>query len=595
MQVKALLLFGLFMSLEFSAFAQDELVEKTTSNVLKCIEKGTEANLLLEVEGNPVQFIDVSFSVLGPYVSPIVACNRWLSELTDDLDLTDDVASLTYRNVYSGNRSREAHFFGNTRDKFYKSCQKSAFCKVNFPYSLFEPRYFFLSKDQKLPDQCFTPPKKSSNEKNVDIAKVDATKWDQLENLKIGFNPQTSFIQDILDSNLLNQPVSFVSTMSLSSTALKRVKSVIKEKPGHKVFVIFNMGVDIQSSQLTEALELADDQVFLVPQFRHPEATSSFHIKAASSLSSPQVLWTSSNLRSEKPTQYVDLNFSFQNLDISRSLNNLFLQEISSTCTKLEYLECPISADHSSLLVTGFRIRSVIQRTCAEFYADKSIQNLLTSTWPEPKYIRSGTESIEALVSKKIESAKSSVLLVSHRFSNQDIALHLDAAAKRGVNTALFARNITHWPDKGVRVYMPDELPYAPFGHSKALVIDNRWALVSSGNFTENGLSSAGEISFVTEDPRIITAIERYARMLSLHGSGGSSFFMSKLTGDEERYPSWLLPPVVWDVDFDPTATESPPAQAMLRGLTPSEMACTQRVPPSLFYTNESFRDLCPL
>lgn len=593
MLLKVLVLSSLLF-LDDHVMAQTKQVETDVQTSLRCVEDGANTFLTLETKTGPISFIDLTFNELGTFVPSIISCNRWLQELALNLDLKENTSTIGFRHVYSGSRKAQAYFIGGTQTVFYQHCKQSMFCKLRFPYSLFEPRAYFVEKSRKLPNQCFEPRSLDQATETVKIDDVENTKWNRLEDLTVGFSPRSTYVQDIISSGLLSHKISFVSSMSLSTRSLSRLQMELKKNPGNKLFLMFDLGMDIYNTSLSEVLDMDGDQIYLVPFYRHPGMNAPFHIKMASSLSSSRVLWTSSNLRNEDATQQTDFAMDFRQSDISSSINKFFLEELRSVCSNLQYAECPLQADTALGKGRSFQIRSAIQRTCAEFHNNLDIQKWLATNFPQQKYIRSGNASLKSFVASAIDGAESDVLVLTSQFSNEVVSQSLESAQKRGLEVNMFTTSISTWP-KDVKVFLPDnDRAFAPWVHTKALVIDQKWALVSSGNFTENGLNSAGEIAFVTEDPRIVTALYRYARSMSLHGSGGSSFFMKEYPGDLERNPTWLSQPVVWNSEIKSSKQMEPlPTTSVFRALTPDEIRCFSDLPPSLFYLDDSKANLC--
>jgi hypothetical protein len=589
------LVFALFLR-GAGVFAQHPDIESRSISVgeLRCSDDAFTSQLIMNQSAVEVTFIDFRFDVLGPYLSPQLACNRWLVEIAAHPRFIQVSKSLQFRHLYSGSNKNEAHLVGEAQTVVYDLCQRSMFCKISFPYQLFRPLSLLQkSKNARLPPICYEQPVTKKVDPLLDPQEEKSRLWKDLDELDIWMTPMTTFVDKFIDEGFPSQQVSFVSSLTVSVSALRRIKPILKAKPSHKMFVIFETGFDIASPAMKELLDLADDQLILFPYFATSRDVGLFHVKAATGLSNSKVLWTSANFRSNAPSKLVDLGLAFSNAEISASITNYYFDAIDSSCKNIEYLDCPVAALPRFERALGHQIKSITQKACAEFYGNALIRQRRDLPTPKKMYFVPGEVSMEAMISKSIAESTKQVTVLSHQFSNEAVANSLFESASLGRLIDVFSGSFSKRILSPVKSYTPRDRPFAPIGHSKLAVFDSQRTLMGSGNFTENGLNSSGEMFLMTEDERVAIASLRMGRALALQGEQASSYFMSPIPGDQERSPEWLPEPKVWNSNFVPSKEGTDINDSVFRSLSVEEVECFAKFPPSLFYLEDSFKVLC--
>jgi phosphatidylserine/phosphatidylglycerophosphate/cardiolipin synthase-like enzyme len=148
---------------------------------------------------------------------------------------------------------------------------------------------------------------------------------------------------------------------------------------------------------------------------------------------------------------------------------------------------------------------------------------------------RTTRAAIEELI---VEAAKS-ILVTAYTFDDPRISTLLATRAEEGVRVEVYldkdqflndkysrdARQSVHdrLIDAGARVHLLDTQPDATF-HVKALIADNRKAVIGSANITTRGLDRNTEVGLLLEGPTVAhlaTAVNLNLRQLQ-NGRGGA-------------------------------------------------------------------------
>ena len=163
---------------------------------------------------------------------------------------------------------------------------------------------------------------------------------------------------------------------------------------------------------------------------------------------------------------------------------------------------------------------------------------------------RTTRAAIEELI---VEAAKS-ILVTAYTFDDPRISTLLATRAEEGVRVEVYldkdqflndkysrvARQSVHdrLIDAGARVHLLDTQPDATF-HVKALIADNRKAVIGSANITTRGLDRNTEIGLLLEGPTVAhlaTAVKLNLRQIQ--NERGCSMRLARLDG--EPFPLFL-------------------------------------------------------
>lgn len=139
--------------------------------------------------------------------------------------------------------------------------------------------------------------------------------------------------------------------------------------------------------------------------------------------------------------------------------------------------------------------------------------------WTGPESRRSGARDTAVVLASLFLRARTSVLLAGFAFDHaSEVLSPLHGALLRGVSCRIFADQSLaegflrdHWPFgppfPEVYGFAPERGVFASL-HAKCVVVDGRWALVTSANFTDRGQTRNIEVGVLLDDGRLAATLE---------------------------------------------------------------------------------------
>lgn len=139
--------------------------------------------------------------------------------------------------------------------------------------------------------------------------------------------------------------------------------------------------------------------------------------------------------------------------------------------------------------------------------------------WTGPEARQSGARDTAVVLTELFGRASSTVLLAGFAFDHASEVLRpLSEALRRGVTCRLYADSglagrflEEHWPFgppfPEVFGFVPEEGVFASL-HAKCVVVDGRWVLVTSANFTDRGQTRNLEVGVLLDDAGLARALE---------------------------------------------------------------------------------------
>ena len=141
---------------------------------------------------------------------------------------------------------------------------------------------------------------------------------------------------------------------------------------------------------------------------------------------------------------------------------------------------------------------------------------------------------IKPVVLQLIEHAEQTVDVQMYTFTEQDVIRALQAARSRGVvvrvlldpNQSANLKNVDQLTNRRIEVkWAPMNLP--AIMHRKLLIVDGRWVLMGSANWTHNAFARSDEVDVLIDD---LTALQQLQDLFERDWQTG-------WLGHEARYP----------------------------------------------------------
>jgi hypothetical protein len=315
-----------------SAFALDEL-----SSPLYC-SKDPVYSLELDSEDGAVRFVDFRFDVAGPYVDSGISCRRWLSSVLNSKAFLRVASEFRYKYVYSADKVVKVRTTGEARKVLYELCDRSPFCKVTTPYNLFNIASIFRGKPKlEIPGLCSRLPDELAAKK-APAAKEIAGSLPEEERPKFWNVKRKKLSLEFIDGDFFKDKIAIISARTFAAADLLLLSDVLKQNPGSKLFVLFDLSSAIASPDFQQFLELASEGVNLVPVYPHPGSTKPHALVAAATAK-------------------------------GGSTYSLLTQKIDEACQQTKYLDCTIGTAWEPKNQVGFTLKGSLNAACKNFYA----------------------------------------------------------------------------------------------------------------------------------------------------------------------------------------------------------------------------------
>jgi hypothetical protein len=307
------------------------------------------------------------------------------------------------------------------------------------------------------------------------------------------------------------------STMSLGQGTGVELSDLFRTST-KKIFLALDAGVLFATGQGDFLAKYFGNhpQMHIIPITSGTDFKSIHHWKFIVNQYSDASALSSMNFTTPLKTPFLEFIYSFSSPEITDELKANLYTALRRQCAAFDDFKCYVDFSHREV-VSRLTLYGMYLRACEQLkiHLGKELEKE-----PRNVYFMQPQDSDLAYLAKQmVRGAKKEVVLLTHKFSLEDLMLELLHAAKRGIRVYVLATKPAELPKRMIpKFYYHSDRKFdsrrMPDPHMKTMIVDRSRMLFGTGNFTRNAFNGARELFAVTENKKAIDQVLQVAASL---------------------------------------------------------------------------------
>ncbi|MFZ4715475.1 MAG: phospholipase D-like domain-containing protein [Bacteriovoracaceae bacterium] len=471
---------------------------------LNCSSSGEISKLYYKENGHNYELADFNFEGKG-FLPSFLGCAAWLDEVRISHYYDDNRKErFTYSKLISEKASSPIRLRDFTRQKLYQLCSVSQNCRINFPFYFLSfseiKRKIFFKTSKIINPVCELS--YNHQQKNLSLSDVKPLTglqwWDQQDKTQA----------DLLFQELpIIKPHSiYVSSMTVSPELMIKIEDYLEKNSEAKAYVYFTFGLHSLGNNFPQWMSSRTGRLFYIPVFYTPTSKNSFHMKGIALLGKEsRYIFSSSNFRQYKSEPLKDIGFISRDKDLAMEFADELYLIGHSLCRQPQSFDCNMSHRYS----VDENSRNILSNQYARF-----CQNLppLYNLEYKKRSMFTGDVTVEKILIDLIKGAKQSIYLSTHILSNEEVLNSLKEKKAQGLKIQIFVGK------HDGTMKLPPSLASSLFlnskdkieVHSKFIIVDEKIAIMGSGNFTETLAKNKYENYFLLDQKEVVSLVKYF-------------------------------------------------------------------------------------
>ncbi len=468
---------------------------------VECISDGVISPYFFTDKNERIEIVD--FKYTPPfYLDEILSCHNYSN--SSNVKVSKSSISL----LVGAKNWRVGRLKGETKVNLYRSCLASSSCNIRWPYIISTPELWlqWIQKKYESKNDCHqekqsTKLNNSSPLSSTGYLDIQQTKWWEM--------PRTDIVKLTLEeAEKSDYKKIIISGMTASLDSLKELSEIASRKNIQVEIYLDHQLNTIKKGFINRALKMKPNLKFiLIP--RTPWRAYSFHFKGVLFLDSKKTknkfFWVSPNwFRVQDHTKLTDVGFETTDSDVVAKIYNSLNEYQKNLCSQeRKWTRCLVDEKSSDFK----RKKKEYQLLAIGCESDSN--NLIVH---KNKVVRYSESEMFKELKIWLMDSKKTVDVHTHVFTGGKFLDFLAELVESGKLVKLrigkpvslgLANKIK---SLGIDFYVENR-PNSET-HSKFIIRDNLEAFITSGNFTDTGLSNTTETGFMTNDPTAIKMLQ---------------------------------------------------------------------------------------
>ena len=468
---------------------------------LNCSSEGYVSSLFYKKNGINHELVDFSFEK-SSYIPSYEYCAAFLDYVRSRSYFKDNRSkSLTFQKLITEGDNNPIRLLENDRKDLYQLCIDSKACKILFPYFVLEwpilkneLNNIFESRINQCDNVMFHNLQDDSSTIKA-LPKKNFIFWHQ---------PEKNMISE-LNANINESTREIhISSMTISEEEIATLDSKILHYPKLKVYVYFSYPFNTLAHGFPKWMDSISGRVFFYPIATNPDMLTNYHIKGVAIRGSDDLMiFSSSNFRHYRQEKLYDLGFTIKNTDLVNQFINILTNITKNNCKNHRIFNCHLEARFPYMENEKNIVRKEFARGCQNL-----VKKDLSTRQSKEQYILRGP--LRSKITEIIKSAKHSIQIYSHQFSDREILNLLNEKKQQGVDVKIFVGKKIGIKDEAKNIpYLKEYNPKKEM-HIKTIITDNNSAFITSANFTQSSLGNKQETGFYIEEAQQIQDLKTY-------------------------------------------------------------------------------------
>jgi len=338
--------------------------------------------------------------------------------------------------------------------------------------------------------------------------------------VRIRIFPKDHFTEELWRPDIYDKSTSlFGSTMTLGRGTLRAIAQRSSQSD-RSVFLAPDASLITQAGSVGSMFEVVSRRpnLHILPITSGGYFRTIHHWKIILGDSGVHSALSGMNMVSTQSVAYADFIYQFSDPKVTQELRDNLLWALGAQCRRKNDFECLLKfAGNDSSTIAD--VQQGFDLACSKLRKSSSLP------WLEPRnryFMQPQNTDLSFYVRQLISEAKEEVVILSHKFSLQEIYLALLEAQKRGVKVYVY---LTHAPRieqaqtpeiQNMFFHPGDAVSRrASFDpHMKVLLVDRKTLFFGTGGFTRNAFFDARELYATTHDLAAIQEVLKFAEVL---------------------------------------------------------------------------------